>query len=55
VNEHIEFDLYAADDIVVEELPEGNALGTWQTASTGTTMSCPASSASTVATASSSG
>lgn len=51
----IDFDLYAIDDAVIEELPEGNALGTWETASTATTMGCPVSSASTVMTASSSG
>ncbi|GAA3389011.1 thiocillin family RiPP [Cryptosporangium minutisporangium] len=50
-----ELDLQAIDDLGVEELPDGNALGTWGTSSTATTMSCPASSASTVASASSSG
>jgi hypothetical protein len=47
------FDLYAvAGELAIEELPEGNALGSWFTAATGSTASCPGSSAATVGTSS---
>ncbi|MER7513960.1 thiocillin family RiPP [Streptomyces lavendulae] len=47
------FDLYALDgDLAVEELPEGNALGCWFSASSASTASCPATSAASVGSAS---
>ncbi|MEV6978350.1 thiocillin family RiPP [Kitasatospora sp. NPDC093806] len=47
------FDLYALDgDLAVEELPEGNALGCWFSASSASTASCPGSSAASVGSAS---
>ncbi|SDN14295.1 thiocillin family RiPP [Actinomyces ruminicola] len=39
----------------VENLPEGNALGSWSTAASASTASCPATSASSFTTASSAG
>ncbi|MFD8492792.1 thiocillin family RiPP [Amycolatopsis sp. NPDC059657] len=46
-------DLYALDGaLAIEELPEGNALGCWFTAASGSTASCPGSSAATVGTSS---
>ena len=48
-----QFDLYALDgDLDIEELPQGNALGCWFSASSGSTASCPASSAASVGSAS---
>ncbi|MCF3121193.1 MULTISPECIES: thiocillin family RiPP [Streptomyces] len=47
------FDLYALDgDLSVEELPQGNALGCWFSAASASTASCPATSASSVGSAS---
>ncbi|WAX81866.1 thiocillin family RiPP [Streptomyces sp. KMM 9044] len=47
------FDLYALDgELAVEELPEGNALGSWFSASSASTASCPATSAASVGSAS---
>lgn len=50
-----EFDLHAIDfpdnEMAVEQLPEGNALGTFSTASSATTASCPISSAGSIMTA----
>ncbi|MDP4502358.1 thiocillin family RiPP [Nonomuraea sp. NBC_00507] len=46
-------ELYAFDDgFAIEELPEGNALGSWFCASSASTASCPGSSAASVSTAS---
>lgn len=48
-----DLDLYAVeDDLDVEELPQGNALGCWFSAASGSTASCPGSSAASVSTAS---
>ncbi|MFF7727398.1 thiocillin family RiPP [Streptomyces sp. NPDC008001] len=47
------FDLYALDgEMSVEELPQGNALGSWFSAASASTASCPATSASCVGSAS---
>lgn len=47
------FDLYALEgDLLVEELPQGNALGSFSTATSASSASCPASSASSATTAS---
>ncbi|MEU9005175.1 thiocillin family RiPP [Streptomyces sp. NPDC059982] len=47
------FDLYALDgELFVEELPQGNALGSFSTATSAACASCPASSASSATTAS---
>ncbi|WP_327706982.1 thiocillin family RiPP [Streptomyces decoyicus] len=47
------FDLYAADgELFVEELPQGNALGSFSSATSASSASCPASSASSATTAS---
>uniref|UniRef100_A0AAU3GTM1 Thiocillin family RiPP n=1 Tax=Streptomyces sp. NBC_01401 TaxID=2903854 RepID=A0AAU3GTM1_9ACTN len=47
------FDLYALDgELAVEELPQGNALGSWFSAASASTASCPGSSAATVGSAS---
>lgn len=47
-----EFDLHAIDfpdhELAVEQLPEGNALGTFSTTSTASSASCPVSSAGSV-------
>lgn len=47
-------DLYATSDLVVEVLPEGSALGSFSTLTSGSSASCP-SSASSLTTASSFG
>jgi hypothetical protein len=48
-----QFELYALDgDLGIEELPQGNALGCWFSASSASTASCPGSSAASVSTAS---
>ena len=48
-----QFDLYALEgDLALEELPQGNALGSWLSAASASTASCPGSSAATVGTAS---
>ncbi|WP_327706983.1 thiocillin family RiPP [Streptomyces decoyicus] len=50
------FDLYALDgELSVEEMPQGNALGSFSTATSAACASCPASSASSATTASSYG
>ncbi|MCF4139613.1 thiocillin family RiPP [Streptomyces sp. Tue 6430] len=50
------FDLYALDgELSVEELPQGNALGSFSTATSAACASCPVSSASSATTASSYG
>ncbi|MDO4900392.1 thiocillin family RiPP [Actinomyces sp.] len=55
MNDNI-IDLLAQDiDQDVESLPEGNALGSWASASSASSTSCPLSSASSVTTASSYG
>ena len=41
-----------ANDLDVETLAEGNALGSWFCAASGSTASCPGSSAASVSTAS---
>jgi hypothetical protein len=47
------FDLYALDgELAVEELPQGNALGSFSSATSASSFSCPASSASSATTAS---
>ncbi|MGW5848666.1 thiocillin family RiPP [Streptomyces sp. NPDC055254] len=47
------FDLYALDgELSIEELPQGNALGCWFSAASASTASCPATSASSVGSAS---
>ncbi|MEU9005176.1 thiocillin family RiPP [Streptomyces sp. NPDC059982] len=47
------FELYALDgELSVEELPQGNALGSFSTATSASSASCPASSASSATTAS---
>ncbi|WNM29191.1 thiocillin family RiPP [Streptomyces sp. Li-HN-5-11] len=49
-------DLYALDEeLFVEELPQGNALGSFSTATSAACASCPVSSASSATTASSYG
>ncbi|WP_447644592.1 thiocillin family RiPP [Nocardioides zeae] len=48
-----DLDLYATDDLALEEMPEGNALGSFSSATSAGTASCPASSASSFTTASS--
>ncbi|MFC7929911.1 MULTISPECIES: thiocillin family RiPP [Streptomyces] len=49
-------DLYAMDEeLFVEELPQGNALGSFSTATSAACASCPVSSASSATTASSYG
>ncbi|WP_329102283.1 thiocillin family RiPP [Streptomyces sp. NBC_01439] len=46
-------DLYAMDEeLFVEELPQGNALGSFSSATSASSFSCPASSASSATTAS---
>ncbi|QWF82039.1 thiocillin family RiPP [Amycolatopsis sp. CA-230715] len=46
-------DLYVLDEeLAIEELPEGNALGSWFCAASASTASCPGSSAATVGTSS---
>lgn len=45
-------ELYAADDLAIEELPEGNSLGCWFSAASASTASCPGSSAATLGSAS---
>ncbi|MEZ5094795.1 MAG: thiocillin family RiPP [Nocardioides sp.] len=48
-----QIELYAVEtDLAIEELPQGNALGSWFTASSASTASCPGSSAASVGTAS---
>ncbi|RCG30550.1 thiocillin family RiPP [Sphaerisporangium album] len=48
-----QFELYALDgDLAVEELPQGNALGSFSSATSASSASCPASSASSFTTAS---
>ncbi|MER5618735.1 thiocillin family RiPP [Streptomyces sp. NPDC002215] len=50
------FDLYAMDEeLFVEELPQGNALGSFSSATSASSFSCPTSSASSATTASSAG
>ena len=52
-DDHDGLDLTSAEDPPdVEQLAEHSALGTWGTMSTGSTASCPASSAASVMTAS---
>ncbi|MGO1173632.1 MAG: thiocillin family RiPP [Actinomycetaceae bacterium] len=46
-------DLYASDDLSVEDLPEADALGSFSSGTTVGTFSCPATSASTLTSASS--
>lgn len=48
-----QFDLYSLDgDLDVEELPQGSALGSFSSATSASTASCPASSASSFTSAS---
>ncbi|EHN72315.1 hypothetical protein SMCF_8258 [Streptomyces coelicoflavus ZG0656] len=55
-NSHDLFDLYALEGgFTVEELPQGNALGSFSTATSAACASCPVSSASSSTTASSYG
>ncbi|HET6357063.1 MULTISPECIES: thiocillin family RiPP [unclassified Streptomyces] len=50
-----ELDLHSVDlgdeDLSIEQIPEGVALGTFSTASSATTASCPVSSAGSIMTA----
>ncbi|GII62078.1 hypothetical protein Skr01_21630 [Sphaerisporangium krabiense] len=47
------FELYALDqDLGIEELPQGDALGCFACAATASTASCPATSASSLSTSS---
>ncbi|MER6712814.1 MULTISPECIES: thiocillin family RiPP [unclassified Streptomyces] len=50
-----ELDLHSIDlgdeDLSIEQIPEGVALGTFSTASSATTASCPVSSAGSIMTA----
>ncbi len=50
-----DLDLHALEEPQIEQLPDGNALGTWGTASTLGTAGCPVSSAGSVSTAGSAG
>ncbi len=50
-----DLDLYATDDLAVEELPEGSALGSFFSFTSAGSASCPATSASSLTTASSFG
>ncbi|WP_447644593.1 thiocillin family RiPP [Nocardioides zeae] len=45
-------ELYALEDLAIEEMPEGNALGSWFSAASASTASCPGSSAASVGSAS---
>jgi hypothetical protein len=46
-----DLELYAIEeDLVLEELPQGNALGTMSSSSTASCAACPISSASTLTT-----
>lgn len=45
-------DLYATEDLAIEELPQGNALGSFSSLTSASSASCP-SSASSLTTASS--
>lgn len=48
-----QFDLYALEgDLALEELPQGNALGSFSSATSASTASCPATSASSLTSAS---
>ncbi|WP_030059256.1 MULTISPECIES: thiocillin family RiPP [Streptomyces] len=48
-----QFDLYVLEgELALEELPQGNALGSWFSAASASTASCPGSSAATVGSAS---
>lgn len=44
-------ELYAVE-LTIEELPQGNALGSWFSAASASTASCPGSSAASIGTAS---
>jgi hypothetical protein len=47
------FDLYALDgELAVEELPPGNALGCWFSASSSSTASCPGGTIASIGSAS---
>jgi len=47
-----DFELLAVDELTVEVLPEGDALGCFASAGSASSASCPASSASSFTTAS---
>ncbi|GAA3941638.1 hypothetical protein GCM10022244_57020 [Streptomyces gulbargensis] len=49
-----DIELYAVDaeELAIEELPEGNALASWASAGSASTASCPATSASSLSSAS---
>ncbi|ARF80550.1 thiocillin family RiPP [Kitasatospora aureofaciens] len=48
-----QFDLYVLEgDLALEELPQGNALGSFSSATSASTASCPATSASSLTSAS---
>ncbi|WP_148590495.1 thiocillin family RiPP [Streptomyces sp. WAC01526] len=50
------FDLYALDsELSIEELPQGNALGSFSSSTSASSFSCPTSSASSMTTASTAG
>ena len=48
-----DLDLYATEDLALEELPQGNALGCFSSLTSASSASCPASSAASLTTASS--
>ncbi|MFD4532210.1 thiocillin family RiPP [Kitasatospora sp. NPDC058397] len=51
-----QFDLYALEgELAIEELPQGNALGSFSSLTSASSASCPASSATSLTTASSAG
>lgn len=50
-NNSIDFEVIDTD-LTMEDLPDGSALGCWFCASSGSTASCPGSSAASVGTAS---
>ena len=45
-------ELYAIEELTLEELPQGNALGSWFSAASASTASCPGSSAASIGSAS---
>ncbi|MEZ5094796.1 MAG: thiocillin family RiPP [Nocardioides sp.] len=48
-----EIDLYVTDELAIEEMPQGNALGSFFSLTSASSASCPATSASSLTTASS--
>lgn len=52
MSEKDDIQLFVDDDLSVEKMPEGNALGSFFSASSASTASCPGTSAATVGSAS---